>query len=694
MIRAARLCGRAAGGSASRPTPATVRPERVHRAGDTAWRRLGRRCATVAALAVAAFALLPAPAAGAHPTVQATTPPAGYSLAEAPREITLDFSEPVGLVTPALRLTSSDGRPVATSAAALSENGRRVSAAVEEELAPGPGVYPVAWQVRGDDGDLVSGVFSFAVGVSVVDGDSAAAPIGEAGGSAPLKVPAAALRWMLFAAVALGLGGAAGTLLVGRIRREATTTGDSGVELAPVPAPAFAAAVLGLAATAGLILVGGYSVAEVLESRPGRLLGIELAAFAATAGIAGLARVLGRPRLRTAAATPLLAVLAAEALRAHVSAARPLAGAVLTAVHLLAAALWIGGLLQVLRAAARWHPESAWTRLLLFDYARTAVWLVLALFATGTVQGLLLVPTAAELFGTGYGRVLLAKLAVVVLAIGCAVLARRGLRRPVQADSHPVGRAVRIEIAALVSVLAITGALTSLTPPAQAAAGVTLPPPPVGPALPVGSLAGQVTVAATASAGRLVMRLSTPLDGPFDDPPESPPYRLTAQAAPGRDLALASCGIGCFTASVDWRPGTTSLALEVTAPPWSGGKTTLDIAWPPRPGLERFDRVLAAMRAAGPFTLREATTSDYRGDPGTPLELAMTGAEFIELEPYAEGSIDPVVVRDKDGEGLAFAFPANGIVVRLWLDETDRIRREVLISPNHLISRTFDYGPQ
>lgn len=78
-----------------------------------------------------------------------------------------------------------------------------------------------------------------------------------------------------------------------------------------------------------------------------------------------------------------------------------------------------------------------------------------------------------------------------------------------------MGRPVWIEMASLVTVLALTGVLTSLTPPAQAIADVALPPPPVGPAVPVGTLAGQVTVAATASDGRLVVRLSTPVDGPF-----------------------------------------------------------------------------------------------------------------------------------------------------------------------------------
>ncbi len=444
-------------------------------AGATTWSaRLGRGGVLIAVLVVAAFTLLPAPRAAAHPTLQVTTPPAGYAVAEAPRELTLDFGEPVGLVPDALRLASTDGRQVRTSPAALSANGRRMTARLGEELASG--VYRVGWQVRGEDGDLVSGGFSFAVGASVLDGAGAAAGAGGADGAVALNVPAAVLRWVLFGALALGVGGAAGTLLAGRVYREVE---GAGTGLASVPVPALTAAALGLAATSGLVAVGGYGVAELLGSRPGQVLGIELAGFACALVVAGLARVLGRPGLQVAAAVPLLAVVAAEALRAHVAALQPLAGGVLTAVHLLAATLWIGGLAQVLRAALRWRGRPGWTRLLLFDYARLAVWLVIAVVATGTVQGLLLVPTAAQLVDTGYGRVLLAKLAAFLLVIVCAGLARRGLRRSLRPDdpsgAHrghvrigPIGRAVRAEIAVLVAVLALTGALTSLTPPAQA----------------------------------------------------------------------------------------------------------------------------------------------------------------------------------------------------------------------------------
>ncbi len=71
----------------------------------------------------------------------------------------------------------------------------------------------------------------------------------------------------------------------------------------------------------------------------------------------------------------------------------------------------------------------------------------------------------------------------------------------------------------------------------------------------------------------------------------------------------------------------------------------------------------------------------------------MTGADFVARETVRRGSHRPGRGAWRRGDQPAFAFPANGIVVALWLDAADRVVREVLVSPNHLITRTFDYPP-
>ncbi len=645
-------------------------------------RRSARAAGILTTIWLTLLALLPAPRAAAHATLLATTPPAGYAVATAPRQLILDFDEPVSIVPGALTLTGPAGKPAALAPPTLSVSERRLSAEVRETLPEG--AYQVHWQVHAEDGDLVDGSFSFSVGTTAPPAAAATSNSGQ------LDVLTALLRWLLFAGLALSLGGAGGALLAARIRREA---GQQDLELTPVPAPLITGAALGLVATVGLAAHAHTLVLTALTgTAAGRVLGIELVAFAVALALGALARAHPTITLATGAGLPLLAVIAAEAMRAHPHEVQPVTGAILTATHLLAAALWVGGLAQVLRTALRWRG-AGWSCLLVYDYARIALVLLVVVVATGTVQALLLVPAPADLVTTGYGRVLLTKIALVLLVIVCAALSRRRLRLSRITQSRPVGRAVRAETAALAAVLPLTAVLVSLAPPTPAGTALAAPPPlPSGPVVPVGTLAGQITVTAAASTGQLVVRLTTP--GEEDsNPPATPDYRLAGTLRSGQPLNFRGCGGGCFTAPLTWTDGDNTVALSVSAPPWPAGAATLDIPWPPRPDTTRLPQVITAMRAVPTFTLREAVTSDYHGDPGGEEALPITGPRFIVNEPYAAGIANAVALGSAEqGDQLAFAFPAQGYVIRLWLAPDNRIVREVLVTPNHLITRTFDYG--
>jgi len=86
------------------------------------------RAGMLVALRLPLAVLLAAPPAAAHATLLATTPPAGYAGTASPRQVTLDFDEPVSVAAPALTLPSPGGRPVALSAPTLSVSDRRLSA--------------------------------------------------------------------------------------------------------------------------------------------------------------------------------------------------------------------------------------------------------------------------------------------------------------------------------------------------------------------------------------------------------------------------------------------------------------------------------------------------------------------------------------------------------------------------------------
>ncbi|MEE1757086.1 CopD family protein [Streptomyces sp. SP18CS02] len=261
-------------------------------------------------------------------------------------------------------------------------------------------------------------------------------------GTGELHIPAAgtttALRALVFAALAVHLGESAGLRLAG-----------------PGPLPrawALGASVTGAVASAGqivvLAVVSGLDLATTYGTRDGRLLLVMANGFALAAACVAFRRPLWAP-------APLALVIGAEALRAHPEPYTPEIGTALTVVHLIAASLWAGALLYALRTM--WLRRGG--REVLLRYARLAAWLYAALAVTGTCSALRRLP-ADVITASAYGRVLIAKLALVLVASAFAVAARRRLRR-----GGDTAAPARAELAVLAVVVVVSAALTVVPDP-------------------------------------------------------------------------------------------------------------------------------------------------------------------------------------------------------------------------------------
>ncbi|MFG3156456.1 CopD family protein [Streptomyces sp. NPDC048219] len=271
----------------------------------------------------------------------------------------------------------------------------------------------------------------------------------------------ALLRTVLFAALSIP----AGELFVNRLtRRLPGAPPDRPRSWSPrANAVAFVAA-LGLASVVatGNLVPGGIAEIDVgglYESRDGKLALLEVNAFL----VAGLCAVSGRPGTQV---WPLAAVVVAEALRAHPTTEySPLTGSALTLVHLTCASLWVGGLLYALRVLRVWRGAAAGAALLGL-YARVAAVLLAAITATGVCSSLRRMPAGTilhQLTDTAYGRVLLAKVVLVVAVAVLALWARVRLGRaadPLSACSPAAGEVVALGLA-----VAVSGLLTALPVP-------------------------------------------------------------------------------------------------------------------------------------------------------------------------------------------------------------------------------------
>lgn len=648
-------------------------------------RRLARRaCGLLGALILAGIALaVTAPAASAHATLLFTSPAADSAVPVSPEAITLTFNEQVTLAGTPVTLAGPGGREIALGLARESGGRSVVTVPVTGRLPDG--VYTVSWQVVSSDGDPINSQYEFAVGPAPAALGSLAV---SATPSTPGQWPLAAARWLLFAGLAAALGGLAGWALAGLYR-------DRPV---PLPGPwALRGSLLGLAAGVVLALLqlgggnlpaglGHLSPPKLLSSGPGVIAAVEVASFAAAAVLLRLRR----PRWSV---FPLLAVVAAEGLRAHPENVLPVWGAMLTWAHLLSAALLAGMLLYVVRAAIAWRAHPKAVRALVRLYSRAAAWLFALVVVTGVLSALVLVPLGS-LFTTDYGRVLIVKAALVGAAAVLALAGRRWLRRSPAAGAGPA-LATRIEAGALAAVLAVTALLTTIGAPSLAGSGGALPfpPPASGPVVPLGGRAGEVGIYATASAGQIVLNLDAPQENGAPAPRFTVSMTLAGPHGTARTPAVRGCGQGCFVAPARWARGGNLLTLVVTAAGWTGGTTSLDVSWPPAAGGPLLRQALAAMRQVRQMTVYEQVTSDTALGAGITDSIGVSGSQFLAVEPYAGGvaPLADLVTRRGGQQVLLLGFPDAGTWAELTIGAHDRFTHEVLIDPDHLTSRGFAY---
>ena len=175
------------------------------------------------------------------------------------------------------------------------------------------------------------------------------------------------------------------------------------------------------------------------------------------------------------------AALVPAAAAGHAAAVEPeTARAVaLDGLHVLGAGVWVGGLLPLAlllwtAAAEPGADARPYAVLAARRFSRLALGVVLVLVATGTLMAIANVGNVAGLVGTAYGRLLLAKLGLVVAALALAAVNRAVHLGRLAGDGPTVGRPAMRRLATFLvgeglialAVLAIVATMT-VTPPAR-----------------------------------------------------------------------------------------------------------------------------------------------------------------------------------------------------------------------------------
>jgi len=430
-----------------------------------------RRTVTTAFLA-GLWLLATGAAAGAHAVVRGSDPASGATLDRAPQAVVITFTEAPERGLSTIRVLDASGRPVEQGAAAPVPGKPLQLRVALGEL--GDGSYTVSWRVLSRvDGHVTAGSFAFGVGVPAVIAVPApgSAPLPRTPPPAPLAV---AGRWALYWGLALLVGAAATGLFVFGWQ----LPGGSGVLVAG--ALALAAAGLVAMAVAERSEVG-VSFGRLLATDTGQGLlrqGIALAVTGAAAAV-----LLVKPR--SPALLLLTGVAAAGVLLAHVvagHAARPSSFRALNLlaqwVHVVAVGVWIGGLVWLLvglRGRDRPEQVAAVAR-----FSRLAGLALAVVALTGLARAADEVGSPQRLLGTGFGRALSLKVALVGVLVTLAALNRYRILPALAAGAGRLATlraSVRGEILVAVLVL-LAAAVLSKTPPASPVIISTRPPAP------------------------------------------------------------------------------------------------------------------------------------------------------------------------------------------------------------------------
>lgn len=449
------------------------------------------------AFIVAVAALLVAPAfAAAHAVVERTAPGQGSTVREQPDSVAFYFDEPVEASFGAVRVFSPDGDEVQTGAIFRPHVGDD-ALAVHLESGLAEGTYTATFHVVSADSHPVAGGFSFSIGKPTPGGGESVASVLDRQETGQVTSAAFWLdRAVGYAAIALAVGilvflwgvwrapsAAAGEAFMARARLLLGSAIVAGFTASMLALPLQVATASGSSFWSALDpgLIG-----KVISTQFGTVVAVRASAWAVLGAVLLVAQ--SRRPVGYLAAIPAAYLVLSPALAGHAASQDPAWLLTIAAVvHVAAISIWLGGLVALVAAVPRATAqlELGDRTTLLFETLRRfsplALGSVIAIVISGAIQAIVEVGTFAALVDTGFGRAVLAKIAILAILVGLGYANRQrlipALARLARAGSGSgsVGlwlrRNLRTEVALLCGAIAITAVLVGYPPSSETGGG-------------------------------------------------------------------------------------------------------------------------------------------------------------------------------------------------------------------------------
>jgi copper transport protein len=415
---------------------------------------------------VVALAALAAPASAfAHASVLATHPTYRERLEQAPREVSVRFDQGVKPLPGSIVVQNARGDVLSGTA----RTGASPATITVPVRGLARGAYTVRWHAMSSDGHVVSGVWTFGVRV-------AAPPPTEAFGASGPTRSEHVVRWAYFLALALVVGGLGFRLLIVRgplpPRAESRFFKVIGLGIVGVLEVGIVAFLLraedALQLPFGRLLYGDLSPVAGGTRFGAAFIGMTLG-FAFVAALIYLSWLLDRRALLWVALAVSLVFASGLSLSGHSAAdsGSSWKSELADWVHLSAASLWLGGLVQL--TLVIWPAAPELRRQAFLRFARLAPVLIAVLIAAGVYLSILRLPHVSDLWTQSYGHVLLVKLALVCVALAWGGVHHALVRPLVERGDARIGllsRSLAGEATVVMAVLLVAAVLVDSKPPA------------------------------------------------------------------------------------------------------------------------------------------------------------------------------------------------------------------------------------
>lgn len=419
------------------------------------------------ALALAFLVALALPGSAlAHANLLKREPTFGERVETSPRSIVLRFDQGVSVVPQSIEVRSATGEHL-TAGATRSRGNGLVAEAPLRRLPTG--AYTVRWHVTSVEGHVLSGVYTFGVRRDPPPPTEAFGAVGPSGAEH-------VVRWGYFLALAVLVGALGFRLLV--LRRQVPPALERRFYLV---AAAAVIAVLELGIVGFLLrasdalqlpferLIYGDLSPLAQGTRFGVAFIVMTLGFSVVAAFLFLAWLTERIVLLWPAFALSLALCSGLSLSGHsaVDTGATWRSALADYVHLSAACLWLGGLVQL--ALVVWPTAAELRGAAFLRFSRFATVLIAMLVGAGVYLAYLRLPQPSDLWQEPYGQVLLVKLALVALALSWGgvhhVFVRPRLMRRRAHEPRTLGRSLLGESAVGMAVLLVAAVLVNSDPP-------------------------------------------------------------------------------------------------------------------------------------------------------------------------------------------------------------------------------------